>query len=224
MGDGGRPLMSRTGILTLAALTASGISVALLLVQVQEPHWFHYWYMAWNLTLAWIPLVLAVAFASAAAQRHGNTIRLVLFAAWLLFLPNAPYMVTDVVHLQNGPVPLVQYFMFTGFAVTGLVLGLGSLYVMHCALLGGWTRRSVTLIVCGCLVLCGVGLYLGRVVQVNSWDAVLAPGRVWRAVGDHVASGHGAVQAVLFVALASSALAAVYLLSLRVVGGATAKE
>jgi uncharacterized membrane protein len=213
----------RRRALVIVAMAASGISCGLLLVQVQEPHVFHYWYMAWNLALAWIPMVLAVAFSTVAVQRRGDVARLTLFVAWLLFLPNAPYMATDVIHLQYGPVPPVHYVMFAAFALTGLVLGLGSVYVVHCALWARWGRHNVAPVVYGCLVLCGIGLYLGRVVQVNSWDVFVAPGRFLRDVGGHVDSRDGAASAVSFVAVSAGALALTYGVSLRVGGRAKPK-
>ena len=178
----------RTPGLVIAAVAASATSCVLLLVQVQEANQYHYWYMAWNLLLAWIPMVLAIAFGAAAVQRRRRPFRLVLFAGWLLFLPNAPYMATDVIHLRYSPIPLVQYVMFAAFAATGLLLGLGSAYVMHCALLPRWRRQYVDALVYGCFVLCGIGIYLGRVVQLNSWDAVVAPDKFARAVGSRVDS------------------------------------
>jgi uncharacterized membrane protein len=204
----------------MAAVAASGISCLLLLVQVQEAHQYHYWYMAWNLILAWIPMVLAMVFGAAAVQRRGGLVRLVLFATWLLFLPNAPYMVTDVIHLRYSPIPLVQYVMFAAFAATGLVLGLGSAYIMHCALLLRWKREPVVALVYGCLVTCGIGLYVGRVVQLNSWDVVVAPDKFAHAVGSHVDNLDGVADAVLFVAVVASVLVLTYFIFSRFAGGA----
>ena len=207
----------------MAAVAASGMSCVLLLVQVQEAHQYHYWYMAWNLVLAWIPMVLAMVFGTAAVQRRGGLVRLVLFATWLLFLPNAPYMATDVIHLRYSPVPLVQYLMFAAFAATGLVLGLGSAYVMNCALLLRWKRERVVALVYGCLVVCGIGLYVGRVVQLNSWDVVVAPDRFARAVASHVDNLDGLADAVLFVAVVASVLVLTYFIFSRFAGGAKAR-
>jgi uncharacterized membrane protein len=207
----------------MAAAAASGLSCVLLLVQVQEAHQYHYWYMAWNLVLAWIPMVLAMLFGAAAVQRQGGLVRLVLFATWLLFLPNAPYMATDVIHLRYSPVPLVQYLMFAAFAATGLVLGLGSAYVMNCALLLRWKRERVAALVYGCLAVCGIGLYVGRVVQLNSWDVVVAPDKFARALGSHVDNPAGAADAVLFVAAVASVLVLTYFIFLRFAGGAKAR-
>lgn len=58
-------------------------------------------YLLWNLVLAWIPLLFAVALGWARRLQLGGLALVALGAGWLLFLPNAPYMVTDLVHLQD---------------------------------------------------------------------------------------------------------------------------
>jgi uncharacterized membrane protein len=145
----------------------------------------------------------------------------VLFVAWLLFLPNAPYMATDVTHLRDGPAPpAVHYVMFAAFAATGLLLGLGSAYVVHCALLHRWNRRRVAALIYGSLVLCGIGIYLGRVVQSNSWDVLVAPDRFARAVGSQLDTLLGVAHATLFVGVAAGSLVVTYFVFSRRVGGA----
>ena len=57
-------------------------------------------FLVWNLILAWIPLLLAL-FVYDRYRRGSPLARLApALAVWLLFLPNAPYIVTDFVHLS----------------------------------------------------------------------------------------------------------------------------
>ena len=66
-----------------------------------------YGFIRWNLFLAWIPLILAYTLSWAAEHRVARRALPVLAAAWIVFLPNAPYLVTDLVHLRasfNGPI------------------------------------------------------------------------------------------------------------------------
>lgn len=58
-------------------------------------------YMAVNLVLAWIPVVMSYGIAVAARTRVPLVALFLIGAAWLLFLPNAPYLLTDVVHVHN---------------------------------------------------------------------------------------------------------------------------
>ena len=61
----------------------------------------HSW-LAWNLVLAWIPF--AVSLVLYARARDGASLRVLapLAAVWLVFFPNAPYLVTDLKHVGGG--------------------------------------------------------------------------------------------------------------------------
>jgi len=64
-------------------------------------HTGHFQFLIWNLFLAWIPLALA-GLAYRIASRRSALARLIVVPTaivWLLFFPNAPYIVTDFVHL-----------------------------------------------------------------------------------------------------------------------------
>ncbi|HEV2712200.1 MAG TPA: DUF1361 domain-containing protein, partial [Gaiellaceae bacterium] len=91
-----------------------------------------YNFLPWNLFLAWIPLVAAVAVHDAARGRQTLVRLLPLAAIWLLFLPNAPYLLTDFVHLgSRDDAPLwFDIVLFGSFAWTGMLLGFLSIFVM----------------------------------------------------------------------------------------------
>ncbi|NNE95817.1 MAG: DUF1361 domain-containing protein, partial [Acidimicrobiales bacterium] len=60
--------------------------------------------LPWNLFLAWVPFVIGVGIRRLAARTpHGTGILVLPTALWLLFFPNAPYIVTDLIHLRNSP-------------------------------------------------------------------------------------------------------------------------
>jgi uncharacterized membrane protein len=62
--------------------------------------------LSWNLFLALLPLLWSSAFHSANARKR-PALAGVFFFLWLLFLPNAPYLLTDLLHLRPSPhVPL----------------------------------------------------------------------------------------------------------------------
>src|SRR3954452_18414503 len=97
----------------------------------------------------------------------------VLGALWLAFFPNAPYIVTDFVHLSRDPLAPLWFDGLTigAFAATGLLLGLGSLYLVQSAV----RRELGWVVVSAALVLGSVGIYLGRFVRLNSWDFFTNP-------------------------------------------------
>jgi uncharacterized membrane protein len=131
-------------------------------------------FLVWNLFLAAIPLVASMALERA----RGQVMRSGLFAMWLLFLPNAPYIVTDLLHLRvRPPVPLwYDLALLLSAAGTGLLMGYASVVIVHRMVarlygkLAGWSVAIAS------LLLSAFGMYLGRFLRWNSWDIITAPG------------------------------------------------
>jgi uncharacterized membrane protein len=136
-------------------------------------------WMVWNLALAAVPVALSFMLFRSHAQRS------VLWwfgcVAFVVFLPNAPYVLTDVVHLIEAAragtystvvvllalVPLYGVFMALGFAA----------YVVSLRNLGRYLRAvgRAGLVVPTELALHAVsslGIYLGRFERFNSWAVV----------------------------------------------------
>lgn len=140
----------------------------------------HLW-MTWNLILAIIPAVLAPLVL----RRRGPRT-----AGWwagaavvLLFLPNAPYVVTDLVHLRGdviaadsdlavvtGVLPVYAAFIAVGFAAYALVLAEVGRYLGAVGR-GRW-RGAVEVAL---HAVCAIGVVLGRVARLNSWEPVTEP-------------------------------------------------
>jgi uncharacterized membrane protein len=163
-------------LIVLSLLAASVLSIGTLVAQIQATHDHRYTFLLWNLFLAWVPLI-AAAVAFALAQRGVGGLVGVLVAVWLLFFPNAPYLLTDFIHLHgNGPSPLwYDALMLSSFAWTALMLGFASLYLIHAII-----RRRVGAAAGWVVVVCALGLasfgvYLGRFARFNSWDVVTRP-------------------------------------------------
>ena len=133
--------------------------------------------LIWNLFLAWIPFGLAILIYD--RHRAGTRpLRLVPLAAlWLLFLPNAPYIVTDFKHLVPSPVvPLwVDIVVIAAPAWTGMLLGFLSLYLVQAVLRSLAGARVAWAAAVAVLGLASFGIYLGRVLRWNSWDVLANP-------------------------------------------------
>jgi uncharacterized membrane protein len=78
--------------------------------------------------------------------------------------------------------------MLSAFAWTGLLLGFGSLYLVQMIVRRTFGATVAWLAVLGALGLASVGVYVGRFLRVNSWDALLHPVRVAEVLGDQVSS------------------------------------
>lgn len=164
-----------------ALLLASALACGILGVRVLHIQRSNYLFLVWNLLLAWIPYWLSL-WASASQRRrpHAWWRLLVPGALWLLFFPNAPYLVSDLVHLSHRPpVPLwYDIGLLAAFMLSGCFLAVVSLHIMQMLVrryLGGTASWLFVLVVVG---LSGLGVYLGRVQRWNSWDILLYPHEV----------------------------------------------
>jgi uncharacterized membrane protein len=163
-------------VLSLGA--ASALSIGTLVVRTYETHNYNYTFLVWNLFLAWVPLITAY-FAFTAARRGIGARVGALLVVWLLFFPNAPYMLTDFKHLHepgHGKAPLwYDALMLSAFAWTALMLGFTSLYLVH-AIVVRRVRASVGWVAVVCVLgLSSFGIYLGRFGGFNSWDVFAHP-------------------------------------------------
>ena len=135
-------------------------------------------YLVWNLFLAWMPLLFALAavlIAQTRPQRRG--LFLGSGSAWLLFFPNAPYILTDLIHL--GSKHQGRYWtdlvLILLFALLGLVLGFVSLFLMQRLVTQRHGWPAGWLFVGLVAALSGFGIYAGRFFRWNSWDVVFDP-------------------------------------------------
>jgi len=165
---------SRT-TLPLAALVAASVwCVALLEVRKHEYGAAGYRYLVWNLTLAWIPLLVSLLLVAAYRHRASWVGLLTLGAVWLVFLPNAPYVLTDFVHLDDQH-RLFDTVIIASFAFTSLALGFASLLLVQLVVTRAAGALAGWLLVVGALFASSVGIYLGRVLRLNSWDVLWRP-------------------------------------------------
>jgi len=141
-------------------------------------------YLFGNLILAWIPLLASMLLD----QWEGNASipqwkRSAAFGVWFFFLPNAPYILTDLVHL--GPKYYghfwIDLLLILLFAMTGLVLAFLSLRSMQERVRRRLNWFAGWLFVAVMSLFCGIGIYAGRFLRWNSWDVVARP---WLIVND----------------------------------------
>lgn len=178
----------RRTLAIVALLAASALCVALVEIRTHETGDPYYRFLVWNLILAWVPLALAVA-AYARARHRVDLLVAALLVPWLLFFPNAPYLLTDFIHLGEGPAPLwYDALMLSAFAWTGLLLGFASLYLVQMILRRALGATVAWVGVLGALGLASVGVYVGRFVRFNSWDALLHPVRVAEVVNEQLSA------------------------------------
>ncbi len=173
---------SRLSSLPLALLSSSALSVAFVVARA----WFtgrpSYGFLLWNLTLAWVPYVLARVMVAREEKGASAVVLLALGLAFIGFLPNAPYIVTDLMHLHGQTDAPYWYdaLMLASFAWSGLTLGVASVRLTA----GVVARRLSPTASVGYVgivsLLTAFGIYLGRFLRLNTWDAAVHPFRVAR--------------------------------------------
>lgn len=180
-----RPATAACAPLALTLLLCAVACAALLVVRWLVGGTPAYPFLAWNLFLAGLPF----AFALLANLLHESAVPGLLrtftvgalLVLWLLFFPNAPYLVSDLAHLPArapGAPHWYDAILFGAFLATGVAAGLASLLLVHGLVarrlgrLAGWAAIALA------SLLAGFGIYLGRFERLNSWDVLTQPAQV----------------------------------------------
>lgn len=162
---------------TLLVLLLSLVSIVVWFFRVVFTHWLDIG-LVWNLFLAWIPLLLIKFIEMQWVQQSISKKGLIMgFMIWLLFFPNAPYLITDLKHIKEVPDHLLWYdsIMYFLFAFAGLLAGLYAMLKAHHLVAQIWKPNWAWLFVIGSTVISSYGLYLGRYGRWNSWDIITNP-------------------------------------------------
>ena len=161
--------------LLIAKIAIGCVLLGIRIVITQE---LYYIFLLLNLFLGLIPLSIAYYLYKFQQKNPGRYILIgALIFMWLLFFPNAPYVITDFIHLYpKADIP----FWFDGiliffFAMTSLNAGLMSLYFIHEALNKIFTRKISWLFIGLFSALSGYGIYIGRFLRWHSKDLFFHP-------------------------------------------------
>jgi uncharacterized membrane protein len=155
-------------------LVSLAFIIVLVIARVIITKQLMYAFYCWNLLLAIIPLLLSKWLLK---QPSINIKSITILIVWLLFYPNAPYIVTDIFHLtKRPPSPLwFDLLIVVNAAWCGLMLGIASLLQVEQFLAKHKKIIWVHCFIILCLLLSGYGVYIGRYLRFNSWDIVTNP-------------------------------------------------
>jgi uncharacterized membrane protein len=173
----------------------------MIAVRIERTGSGYYGFLLWNLFLAGVPLFLSTVMRAANNLGTRRIFQLGLFALWLLFLPNSPYILTDILHLTRASHAPAWYdlALLLSCSGTGLLLGYLSLIDVQEIVARRFTPAIAWMIALTSLVLSGFGIYLGRFLRWNSWD-VFNPGLLGQIVDGLIhASGHTRTFSVTFI-------------------------
>jgi uncharacterized membrane protein len=156
-------------------VSASAISIALVIARIVTSDTFRYGFLIWNLILAWVPLIFArMAYYFASTRKPGIYILTIASGiVWFMFFPNALYILTDFQHIATVDriIPVwYDVLMLAWCSWTGILIGIVSLYTMQELVTRAsnkWVGWSFSIIV---ISMSSFGVYIGRFLRWNSWD------------------------------------------------------
>ena len=185
--------------------------------------------MLWNILLSVAPVVilcfaiLAWLLTTLISRSLGYVVITVLGLVWLLMLPNASYLITELNQShrrEEDPVPLWYDIILTvTLAMSGVVNTVVNVFAAHTLLTitlysGGtvdYLRPLVLIAVGGVMLLLGLGMYLGRYLRLNSWD-VRHPASFLRKVWRHFRERGNLLACLGFTVTYAVFLALIYLI------------
>ncbi len=173
----------------LGLVGLSLVSVMFLVVQIVKTSSTQYWYLTWNLFLAWIPLILTgVLLRLLRTRLWSQWLPALVTFAWLIMLPNTFYMISDFIHIKEMPNAELLYgvVVFTSFIFTAALIGFSSLYVVHAELRRRLGHQVSSVLVAIILLACSFAIYLGRDLRWNSWDILINPAGILFDVTDRL--------------------------------------
>ncbi|HEX6179316.1 MAG TPA: DUF1361 domain-containing protein [Thermoanaerobaculia bacterium] len=156
----------------LALLALLAWCGALLLYRKSRSGVWAFTFLPWNLFLAAVPAVAADITKRVHDVRGSVVVQTIGFVVWILFLPNAPYLITDFIHLKERPEMPLWYdiALLTSAVGVGLLLAYSSVADMQHVLTRRFNSALSWVVIAIALLVCGFGIYLGRFLRWNSWD------------------------------------------------------
>ncbi|HYG50864.1 MAG TPA: DUF1361 domain-containing protein [Flavobacteriales bacterium] len=145
-------------------------------------------FLNWNLFLAFIPWALTTWAVIKPAIHQSKLKVLLVLGSWLVFFPNAPYILTDLFHL-NMSSTMPRWFdlvLILSFAWTGLLFGVLSLLDLEKIMQDTVKPVYVAIGSSALLFASSFGIYLGRFLRFNSWDVITEPYALMHDVGVRV--------------------------------------
>ncbi|MEP6684143.1 MAG: DUF1361 domain-containing protein [Parafilimonas sp.] len=160
-------------------------TLSLLFVRVIYTGGLMYFFYPWNLFLGLIPLFFSGLLVK---QKTINYKSILFFGMWLLFVPNAPYLITDIFHFEARP-PVPSWFdlmLVVSGAWCGILCFIVSLLRIENFLNAVCTRNFANTIMPLLILLCGYGVYIGRYLRYNSWDVITNPFNIIKTSTHHI--------------------------------------
>ncbi len=183
----------------------------LLLLAARAVYYHSHMYMfyPWNLLLAAVPVFFSRRLTKI------NTVNLksiAFFMGWLLFFPNAPYLLTDVLHFrQRAGIPLwYDLLLVLSAAWAGLAACFTSLLQVEAFITRLTGKKPGAAVIAVLLFATSSGIYLGRFLRYNSWDVFVKPLRLTGLAAQYILVPFNHIKAWAFSAICTALLLLIY--------------
>lgn len=191
-----RPFIAALGLLFL-------FNFGLTFFRVLYAQEGYFLFLVWNLFLAFLPFVFIHGASYFRNKKGASFVVFLLGGISLLFLPNSPYIITDLFHLKywNHTAPLwFDTVMIFSYASTGFILFYATLLMMEKLLKTYFKTGTATFFLLGIIFLNAFGIYLGRYMRFNSWDIISNPMGLMEEVVSYISNplGHPRIWGITF--------------------------
>jgi len=159
-----------------SVITLTILAVALNILRIIIWGKMSFVYILWNIFLAFIPFIISSLLLLFSNERKLKKIIFIFgIILWLIFIPNAPYLVTDFIHLgTTRSIPVIyDVFLLFSSASVGLILGFQSLFHIEQIIKMKYSTQITSLIMGFIIFIISFGIYLGRFLRFNSWDVFI---------------------------------------------------
>ncbi len=152
-------------------------STVMLVIRVLYTSKITFFFLEWNLFLAFIPYFISRGLIGKPSVINNKWMFAGVCFTWLLFIPNAFYILTDLFHLQeNNNTPLwFDLLLILSFAWNGLLAGILSVRHMEKIVQMLWGYKNELIFLYPVMLLNALGIFIGRYLRYNSWDVITNP-------------------------------------------------
>lgn len=167
-------------------LASCCFSCFLLLGRIAATGTLNHAFLPWNLFLAFIPYWIARWMTNSVSIIENRAKLIIVLIAWLLFIPNSFYIITDLFHLNRFPsVPKwFDLLLLFSFAWNGIICGIISIRKIELIIRTVSGRNLSVLVIFTVMFLSAFGIYIGRFLRFNSWDVLTNPFSLVEEIGD----------------------------------------
>ena len=135
-------------------------------------------FILYDLFLGFLPFIISSTLLWHVRHAKASSFKIIFGCMlWLIFFPNAPYLMTEFLHLNEEIVVPAWFDILLIFlcAWVGLEFAYSSVRHIEELMMQWCSKLTVQLLIILVFFLSGIGIYLGRIIRLNSWNLLSSP-------------------------------------------------